>query len=128
MAKENKSPYYVNMDISVEKLSNVPKEMMAAEVFKNVLIGSILSVGKKNGGSSMEDHQKLFNIREKLEQAIEVKETNKVELALDEYKFIMRHWNEYRPDPAMNELVIRVKNNLKEAQSSRDKESEAGKQ
>ena len=117
---ENTSPFIIDMNISMEGLQNIPSGMEPAELFMNVAINSIVSVGKKNGGLRMEEHSKLKRIRDDMQNAIKVKE-DKVQLEYDDYKFLMKCWNEHMPDPQTNELVIRVWEKLKQAQSDHDK-------
>ena len=118
--QENKSPFLINMNISMEGLQNIPADMGPGELFINVAINAIVTIGKKQGGLRMEEHSKLKRIRDDIQNAIKVKE-DKVQLEYDDYKFLMKCWNEHTPDPQTNELVMRVWEKLKQAQSNHDK-------
>ena len=118
--QENKSPFLIDMNISMEGLQNIPADMGPGELFINVAINAIVTIGKKQGGLRMEEHSKLKRIRDDMQNAIKVKE-DKVQLEYDDYKFLMKCWNEHTPDPQTNELVMRVWEKLKQAQSNHDK-------
>lgn len=126
--QENRDPYYVNMEISTEGLQNVPSEVKPHDVFMNVAINSIVSEGKKRGGLRMDEHSKLYKVRQDFMAAIKVNETSKAKIGYDEFKFLMSHWNKHTPEPQTNELVMRVWQKLKEAQErhGEDPEKEAG--
>jgi len=126
MSKDDKSPFYIDMDISTEGLANLPKEMKSADLFISVVVNALVAAGKKRGGMRMEEHSRLFKVRTELQDAIKTQEEKKAKLEYEDYKFLMKNWNEHTPDPQSNELVIRVWERLKEAQSRHDRNEGAG--
>ena len=118
---EEKNPFYINMKIESEGLTNLPKDMKPEELFVSVAVNAIVQKGKKSNGLKMAEHSQLYKVRSDLMNAIKVGEAEKAKLDYEDFKFLMKCWNEHTPDPQANELVIRVWNRLKEAQSNWDK-------
>lgn len=122
MAKENREPYYIDMNISLEGLQNVPSGVAAPDIFINIAINAITSEGKKKGGLRMDEHSKLYRIRQDLLNAIKTQETIRAKLGYEEFKYLMKMWNQHTPEPQTNEIVMRVWDKLKEAQRKHGEE------
>ena len=121
MSKQNTDPYVVNMNVSLDGLEKIPDGMSGPELFMNIAIGAIIASGKKKGGLTMQEHSKLQRVRVDIENALKVKE-DQVSIEFDDFKFLMKCWNDHTPDPQANELVMRVWQLLKDAQSDHDKQ------
>jgi hypothetical protein len=109
------SPYFIDMNISIEGLSNLPPNMTPPELFVTVAVNSIILVGKAKNGLRIDEHKKLYRIRTELMNQIKTEEAHRAKLEYDDFKFLMKCWNEHTPDPTANELVIRVSDRLQAA-------------
>lgn len=123
MAKVEKiiAPFYLDMRIDTEGLSNVPTDLQDGELFINVAMNAIIQVGKASKGLPMPEQRKFKTLRTRLQEAVAVKEVHKVELEAEEYRFLMKYWNQHSPDPQANELVSRIDKILNAAQSLHDR-------
>ncbi len=127
--KEQK-PYFVDMNISIDGLQNAPKEIKSAEMFISVVIGSIITVGKQKTphgtikGLPMPDQRRLYRVRNDLANASKTEESHRAKVEYEDFRFVMKCWNEHNPDPQGNELVMRVDEKLQEAIKNHDMEEE----
>jgi len=123
MGKNKKEPvdYVVNMDITISDLSKMPPDTTPATLFMDACIGAVIRVSKQSNGLSMQEQRRLYSLRETLRQATVVKETDKVIVTEEDFKFLWKCWNNQRPEATINELLMRVEVNLKQAQDERNK-------
>lgn len=112
---KDKKPYYLDMNIDISKIENLKEGMTAAHLCMNILIGAVSSVSEKNKGISMQDHHRLYSLRNSLEAAIALGETEKVEIEHDVFKFVMRYWELQTPSSNYNELIMQVEAKLKKS-------------
>lgn len=126
MTKKDKTkiPYFIDMEISKDKLERVPPEMDAASLFMNTCISAIINVSNARKGISMQEQRKLYSIRNSFQNAIAVKETKKVELAYDEFRFLKKCWEEQTPQATVNELLMLAEEKIMEAEANHGKELE----
>lgn len=119
--QEERLPYFINMELSFEGLQSVPPNVTPAELFMNVIVNSMVLCGKAKNGFKMEEHKRLYRVRTDLANAVKLKESMRAKLEFEDFKFLMKCWNEHTPDPQGNELVIRVDDRLREAISQHDR-------
>lgn len=116
-----KVPFYIDMVLETKGLAQVPPDMKPADLFMNVVVGAIIQNSKGKGGLTLNGHKNLYRIRTDLMNAIKVGEENRAKLEFDDFKFLMKNWNEHTPDAQANELVIRVNDRLREAIRQNDR-------
>lgn len=119
--KEERLPIYLNMDISIEGLSGMPEGIKSSELLLNVLMNAMVVCGKAKNGFKIPEHERMYRVRTDLTNAIKLGESMRAKLEYDDFKFLMKCWNEHTPDPQGNELIIRVLEKLREAQSQHDR-------
>ena len=119
--KENNDPYFIDMNVSLEKLHGVPPEMTAPELFISTVSNAFILISKKGGGLKMDAHRALYRIRNALLEAITTKEESRAKLEAEDFRILMKHWNEQTPDAQGNESIGRVEEKLREAQSRHDR-------
>ena len=112
---KNKDPYYVNMEVKIDDLQKLPEGTSPAQIFMEACIGAIIRVSKQSSGLSMQDHRKLYRLRDTFKNAIDCKETARVEVEHEDYRFLWKCWNDQRPEATVNELIMRVERQLKAA-------------
>lgn len=122
MGKEYKKPYFVNMNISIEKMKDIPEGTTPASLFFQTVISSIILVSKQSNGMGMQDQRRLYSLRNTFENAIASNETDIVEVEHDDFKFLMRCWEAQRQEATYNEQVIVTEAKLKEAEALYSKE------
>lgn len=119
---DEKKPYYIDMNIALEGLQGLQPGTTAPMLFLNVAINSIIEVGDKKGGLKLEEHARLKNLRTTFDNAIKTKEEHAAMIEFDDFKYLMRCWQEHTPKPQANEIVVRVWEKLKEAQGRHDRQ------
>ena len=126
MAKKKKDtyPYYLDMNINIDKLQNIPNGVDAPQIFYSTILNHIRKVGKAEGGLSIYDHRKYYSLRTAMEDAMKVKETDKVEISADDFDFMWKYWHKDKMEPEGNEMVFQVDIKIRDAQSKHDKGEE----
>jgi len=123
MSKNKKQiPYIVDLDVNIKNLAQMPVGMTPAKLFLDACIGAAIRVSKQTNGLSMHEQRRLYSLREVLTQAITVQETKAVSIEPEDFKFLWKVWNDQRSEATINELIMRVEIQLKQARSRHDKE------
>lgn len=117
MAKDCKRPYVVDMNIDIAKMRDLPEESTPAKLFFQTVILAIISVSKQAGGIAMQDQRRLYSLRNTFESAITLAETGAVEVEHDDFKFLLRCWEQQKQEATYNEQVIVTEKKLKEAEA-----------
>jgi CRISPR/Cas system CSM-associated protein Csm2 small subunit len=127
LAKKEKKPYYVNMEVDMKKIENLPPDINSGKLFMQVCVGAAVRVSKQTNGMSMQDQRRLYSMRNTMENAIAAGEWSKVEIDYDDFKFLMRMWESQNSEASMNELLMIVEGRLKEAESKHDEQDNTSK-
>ena len=120
-ATEVQPPYIINADISLEGLKGLPPDTAASEIFLSLCIQGVNSYAEPTKGITSREQRMLWNIRDAFEKAQAVKETSKIEISSDDFKFILKCWENQRTQVGVNELFHRISEQFKLAQSDHDK-------
>jgi len=132
MSKKKKNldsePFYLDMNIDLEGLQGAVgkgkdgKEMTPAKGFMNLVEQSFFLVcQERKKGLEMREQRRLWALRDTLNQAIEADSTENVKVEAEDFRFLMKYWNQQVPMPQYNEMIKRVTLKLDAAQSEHDK-------
>ena len=110
-----KNNYYLNMDIDLSGLQNLPEGVTPARLFEQICIASAVSVSKQTNGLTMQEQRRLYSLRQTFENAISIGETKRVEIEHDDFKFLLKMWEEQKNDATVNEILMKVEKELMRA-------------
>ena len=65
----------------------------------------------------MQDQRRLYSLRNVFENALAINETSAVEVGHDDFKFLLRNWEQQRQEATYNEQIIITENRIKEAEA-----------
>ena len=119
MSKQNK-PYYLDMQIDLKKIENLPPDMNAGKVFINVAVGAAVKVSKQNNGFPMEKQRILYSLRNTMENAVAVGEFSNVEISYRDFKFLTDCWEAQMAEASANELIMLCDAKIEEAKKKHD--------
>ena|SRR3989338_3436994 len=109
-----KEDYALSMKLDLTSLTNVPEGRGPTFVFMLMIVQMVQAWGDQNVGGDMKQQKVFHRIREKIDQAMTVKE-EVIVLNKEEFDFLDKCSNEAKLSFAANEALIRVRRLIEEA-------------
>ena len=113
--KDNDAKFTLNMNISLEGMTDVPEDKTASDIFMGFCIGMIQRWAEAKGGMSYQEHKVVGGIRQAFLDVTKVKETTIV-LDRTQLKFLNKTLMEVTTMPfGGNEMMLRVGKEIENA-------------
>jgi len=118
MGKDKNTKFRLNMEISLEGISDVPEGKGPADIFVGFLIGMFNRWADSKGGVTYQDGKTFMGIKDALMDALKTKETSVI-LDRSQLKTVNRVLNEVSTIPFGGlEMLMRCGKNIEEALQS----------